>query len=148
MEVLHHLLGSKTGQHILAATAASRGSKQAGDPNVPAPAQSFKTGIQLTPNDQDPEAHNHKLVGLHFTPSLPLYGQFSVQEGPFLGCFQDDRPEGWGRSSVCHVGVCNEGRGSFMAIRLSNDGIWVFNTACTMPRCHTVVHFEVKMSCF
>ena len=35
-----------------------------------------------------------------------------------------------------------------MAIRLSNDGKWVFNLACTMPWCHTVVHFEVKMSRF
>ena len=35
-----------------------------------------------------------------------------------------------------------------MAIGLSNDGKWVFNVACTMPWCHTVVHFEVKMSRF
>ena len=31
---------------------------------------------------------------------------------------------------------------------LSNDGKWVFNMACTMPWCHTVVHFEVKMNYF
>ena len=31
-----------------------------------------------------------------------------------------------------------------MAIGLSNDGKWVFNEACTLPWCHTVVHFEVK----
>ena len=35
-----------------------------------------------------------------------------------------------------------------MAIGPSNDGKWVFNKACTMPWCHTVVHFEVKMSRF
>ena len=35
-----------------------------------------------------------------------------------------------------------------MAIGLSNDGKWVFNAACTMPWCHTVVHFEVKMRRF
>ena len=35
-----------------------------------------------------------------------------------------------------------------MAIRLSNDGKWVFNKACTMPWCDTGVHFEVKMSRF
>ena len=49
---------------------------------------------------------------------------------------------------MCQVGVCNEGRCSFMAIGLSNDGKWVFNTACTMPWCHRVVHFEMKMSRF
>ena len=45
---------------------------------------------------------------------------------------------------MCLVGVCNEGRCSSMVIGLSNDGKWVFNKACTMPWCHTVVHFEVK----
>ena len=35
-----------------------------------------------------------------------------------------------------------------MAIGLSKDGKWVFNKACTMPLCHTAVHFEVKMSPF
>ena len=49
---------------------------------------------------------------------------------------------------MCQVGVCNEGRCSSMAIGLSNDGKWVFNMACTTPWCHTVVHFEVKMSRF
>ena len=49
---------------------------------------------------------------------------------------------------MCQVGVCNEGRCSSMAIGLPNDGKWVFNVACTMPWCHTVVHFEVKMSRF
>ena len=33
-----------------------------------------------------------------------------------------------------------------MAIGLSNDGKWVFNRVFTMPWCHTVVYFEVKMS--
>ena len=49
---------------------------------------------------------------------------------------------------MCQVRACNEGRCSSMAIGLSNDGKWVFNTACIMPWCHTVVHFEVKMSHF
>ena len=49
---------------------------------------------------------------------------------------------------MCQVGVCNEGRGSSMAIGLSNDGKWVFNQAWTMPWCHAVVHFEVKMGRF
>ena len=35
-----------------------------------------------------------------------------------------------------------------MAIGLSKDGKWVFNKACATPWCHTVVHFEVKMSRF
>ena len=46
---------------------------------------------------------------------------------------------------MCQVRVCDESRCSSMAIALSNDGKWVFNMACTMPWCHTVVHFEVKM---
>ena len=45
---------------------------------------------------------------------------------------------------MCQVGVCNEGRCSSMAIGLSDDGTWMFNKACTMAWCHTVVHFEVK----
>ena len=49
---------------------------------------------------------------------------------------------------MCQVGVCNEGRCSLMAIGLSNDGKRVFNKACAMAWCHTVVHFEVKMSRF
>ena len=49
---------------------------------------------------------------------------------------------------MCQVGVCNEGRCSSMAIGLSSDGKWVFNMACTMPWCHKVVHFQVKMSRF
>ena len=47
---------------------------------------------------------------------------------------------------MCQVRACNEGRCSSVAIGLSNDGKWVFNTACIMPWCHRVVHFEVKMS--
>ena len=34
---------------------------------------------------------------------------------------------------MCRVGVFNEGRCSFTAIRPLNDGKWVFNKACTMP---------------
>ena len=48
---------------------------------------------------------------------------------------------------MCQVGVFNEGC-SFTAIGLLNDRKWVFNKACTMPWCHTVVHFEVKTSPF
>ena len=49
---------------------------------------------------------------------------------------------------MCQVGVCNEGRCSSVAIGLSNAGKWVFNKACTMPWCHAVVLYEVKMSRF
>ena len=35
-----------------------------------------------------------------------------------------------------------------MAIGLLNDGKWVFNEACTMPWCHTVVPSRVKTSRF
>ena len=107
----------------------------------------LKTGIQVAQNDREAKAHHHKPASLCFEPSTPFYGRFSVQKWPFLGGFQDDRPENSGRSPLCQVGVCNEGRCSSMAIGLSNDGKWVFHKACTMPWCHTVVHFEVKMSC-
>ena len=49
---------------------------------------------------------------------------------------------------MCQVGVSDEGHCSSMVIGISNDGKWVFDKACTMPWCHTVVHFEVKMSRF
>ena len=49
---------------------------------------------------------------------------------------------------MCQVCVFNEGRSSSIAIGLSSDGKWVFNKACTMPWCHAVVHFEMKMSRF
>ena len=62
--------------------------------------------------------------------------------------FQDDRPENSRRSPVCQLLVCSEGRCSSTAIGLPNDGKWVFNMACTMLWCHTVVHFEVTMSFF
>ena len=35
-----------------------------------------------------------------------------------------------------------------MATGVLKDAKWVFNKACTTPRCHAVVHFEVKMSRF
>ena len=126
----------------------SSSSKQAGNSKVLATTPWVKTGNQVAQNDRGANAHHHKQVLLHFELSSPFYGQFSVQKWPFLGCFQDDRPENSRRSPVCQVGVCNEGRCSSMAIGLSKDGKWVFNTACTMPWCHTVVHFEMKMSCF
>ena len=108
----------------------------------------LKTGIQVAQNHRGAKAHHHKQVSLHFEPSSPFYGRFSVQKWPFLGFFQDDRLENSGRSPVFQVGVCNEGRCSSMAIGLSKERKWVFNKACTMPWCHTVVHFEVKMSRF
>ena len=108
----------------------------------------LKTGIQEAQNNREANAHHHKQASLRFAPSSLFYGPFSVQKWPFLGCFQDDRPENSGRSLVCDVGVCNEGRCSCMAIGLSTDGQWVFNKACTLPWCHTVVHFEVKMTRF
>ena len=37
----------------------------------------------------------------------------------------------WGWLRSYKVGVCNEGRCSFIAYGLSNDGTWVFNKACT-----------------
>ena len=49
---------------------------------------------------------------------------------------------------MCQVRICNKGRCSSMAIGQSNDGKWVLNKACTMPWCHTGVHFVVKMSRF
>ena len=149
VEVLYHLLASKAGQHVLAAIAAASSSKQQAEgPKVLVTTLWLQTGIQVAQIDRGTNAHHHKQVSLHFEPSSPLYGRCSVQKWPFLGRFQDDRPESLGQSPVCQVGVSNEGRCSSMAIGLSNDGKWVFNKACTMPWCHTVVHFEVKMSRF
>ena len=108
----------------------------------------LKTGIQVAQNDRGANAHHHNQVLLRFEPSSLLYGRFSAQKWPFLGCFQDNRPESSGRSLLRQAGVSDEGRCSSMAIGESNDGKWVFNTACTMPWCHTVVHFEVKTSRF
>ena len=65
-----------------------------------------------------------------------------------FGRFQDDRPESSGRWPLRQTSVCDEGRCSFMAVGLSDDGKWVFNKACTTPWCHAVVHFEVKTSRF
>ena len=152
VEVLHHLLGSKGGQHVLAAAASSSSSssssKQAGYPKVLATAPWLKTGIQVAHSDQGANAHHHKQILCRFQPSGPFYGRLSVKKWPFLGCFQDNRPENSGQLPVCQVGVCAEGCCSSVAIGLSNDGKRVFNTACTMPWCHTVVHFEVKISRF
>ena len=65
-----------------------------------------------------------------------------------LGYFQDHRPESLGRSSLCPVDVPHEGRCSFIAIGISDGGKWVFNQACTMPRNHAVIRFEVKKGRF
>ena len=93
VEVLHHLLGSKDKQHILAA-ASKRAA--AGGPKFLATAPWLKTGLQVAQNDRGAKAHHHKQVLLHFEPSSPIYGRLSVQKWPFLGCFQDDRPESSG----------------------------------------------------
>ena len=119
VEVLHNLLGAKGEQHVLAATAARSSSKQQAEgPKVLATTPWLKTGIQIAQNDQGAKAHHHNQVSLRFEPSSPFYGRFSVQKWPFVGCFQDDRPENSGRLLVCQVGVCNEGRCSSMAIGL------------------------------
>ena len=49
---------------------------------------------------------------------------------------------------MCQVGVFNEGCSSSRTIGLSKECKWLFNKAAAMPWCHTVVHFEVKMSRF
>ena len=106
----------------------------------------LKIGIQVAQNDRAANAHHQKQVSRRFEPHSPFYARFSVQKWPFMGCIRDDRPKNSGRAPVCQVRVCNEGHCSSTAIALSKDGKWVFNKACTMPWCHTVVHFEVKMS--
>ena len=108
----------------------------------------LNTGIQVAQNDRGANAHHHTQDSLRFEPSSLFYGRFSVQKQPFLGRFPDGRPENSGRSLVCYVGVCNEGRCSSMVIWLSNHGKWVFNEACTTPWCHAAVHLEVKTSRF
>ena len=60
----------------------------------------------------------------------------------------DDRRESSGRSPVCEVGVSNENRSSSIAIGLSKACKWVFNQASSTLWCHTVVHFDVRMSRF
>ena len=113
---------------------------------VVAAAWLLETGTQVAQNDRTAKAHHHKQVWCRFEPSSPFHGQFSVQKWPFLGYFQDDRPESSGRSLVCDVGVSNEGRCCFIAIGPPKDGKWVFIKTCTMPSGNTVVHLEVKMS--
>ena len=146
VEVLHQFLGSKDEQHVLASS--KQAAAAAGGPKVLATTLWLKTDTQVAQNDRGAKAHHHEQVSCHFEPSSPFYGPISVSKWPFWGCFHDDRPENSGRSPVCRVGVSDEGRCSSIAIGLSNDGKWVFNEACTMPWCHTVVHFEVKMSRF
>ena len=118
----------------------------AGGPKVLATALWLKTSIQVAQNDREANAHHHKQVSLHFEPSSVFYGRFSVQKWPFWGCFQDDCPENSRRSPVCYVGIFNGARCSSIAIGLSKECKSVFNKACSMHRCHAVVHFEVKMS--
>ena len=137
-------LGAKAEQHVLASRSSSQRQQATGAQKVFATTPRLKTGIQVAQNDRGANAHHHKQVLLHFEPSSPFYGRFSVQKWPFLGCFRLFS----GRSPLRRVGVSDEGRCSFMAIGLSKDGKWVFNKACTTPWCHAAVHFEVKMSRF
>ena len=48
----------------------------------------LKTGIQVAQHDRGAKAHHHKQVSLRSELSSPSYGRFSVQKGPFLGCFR------------------------------------------------------------
>ena len=48
----------------------------------------LKTGIQVAQNDRGAKAHHHKQVSLHFEPSSPFYGRFSVQKRLFLAVFR------------------------------------------------------------
>ena len=96
VEVLHHLLGAKDEQHVLAATAAAASSskqQQAEGPKVLVATPWLKTGIQVAQNDRGANAHHHKQLSLRFEQSSLFYGQVTVQKWPFLGSFQDDRPE-------------------------------------------------------
>ena len=142
VEVLHHLLGAKGEQHVLAAAAAAASSNKQ---------QALKKSLRPYRGSK-PASKKLKTTG----------EQRRITTNKFrcvLSCLAHsmanlvskngrDRPETSGRSPVCQVGVCNEGRCSSMEIGLLKDGKWVFNTACTMPWCHTVVHFEVEMSRF
>ena len=47
----------------------------------------LKTGIQVAQNDRGAKAHHHKQVSLHFEPSSPFYGRFSVQKMAVFGLF-------------------------------------------------------------
>ena len=67
-------------------------------PKVLATTPRLKTGIQVAQNDRGAKAHHHNQVSLRSEPSSPFYGRFSVHKRPFLGCFQDDRPENSGQS--------------------------------------------------
>ena len=49
---------------------------------------------------------------------------------------------------MCRVRVSSEGRRSFIAIGLSNDGKWAFKKDCMMTGCHAVVHCEVRRAVF
>ena len=49
---------------------------------------------------------------------------------------------------MCQLGVCYQGCCSSIAIGLSKECKLLFKKACTMPWCHTVVHFEVEVSRF
>ena len=90
VEVLHHLLGAKGEQHVLAAASSKQQQQQqqAEGRKVLVITAWLKTGIQVAQNDRRAKAHHHKPVSLHFEPSSPFYGRFSVQKWVFLGCFR------------------------------------------------------------
>ena len=58
-----------------------------GDPKVLATTPWVKTGIQVAQNDRGAKVHHHKQVSLHFEPSSPFYGRFSVQKWLFFEPF-------------------------------------------------------------
>ena len=74
-----------------------------------------------------------KPVLMQFETPRPLYGQFGVQKGPILACFQDDQDRRLARLPVCPFPVFNEGPRSVIAVWLSNDGKTVFSKACNAP---------------
>ena len=133
---------TKTRTQQQAAASSNSRSKSASDHTV------AQTGIQVARNDREANTHHHNQIWLHFEPSSPFYGRFRFQKWPFVGHFQDDRPENSGRSLVYRVGVSNEGRCSSIAIGPSKECKWVENKACAMPWCHGVGYFEVKRSLF
>ena len=85
VEVLHHLLGSRAEQHVLASNSKQQ---QSGGPNLLGATPQLKTGVQVAQSDRGAGAHHRKCVPLHFQPSSQIYGRFSIKEWPFLGCFR------------------------------------------------------------
>ena len=68
--------------------------------------------------------------------------------GLFSAFFRGDGHENSRRSVVCRVGIFHEDHSASTAIGTSNLCKWVINKPCCALWCHSVVHFEVKMSGF